>query len=275
MVTDALLPPDFQPSAAVIADSINPAGHRLTTLEVQLHRFVLAELNTHRALSRNAASSRAIPVQKMLATVRNDPAVPLEWPAEQRGMQGGTELPDTEANRARSTWLHARNAAVFFAEQLTQLGVHKSVVNRILEPFLFTTVIVSATDWTGFFAQRCSPLAQPELRVAAERMRLAIEASTPTPIPVTGWHLPYILDEDRAAVGQNLLWRISAARCARVSYRTHDGRRDHQADLDLYQRLVTADPPHASPLEHVATPAVAARGNFVGWAQLRHLMLVG
>ncbi len=269
---------DLTPRARVIADSVSPVDIRLSTLEVVIHRFVLAEMNTHRAFSRNSASSRAIPVARMMAKVATRPAVPLEWPAEQRGMQGGGQIADP--GKARDIWLAARDAAVVHAEQLAGMGVHKSVVNRLLEPFLPHTVIITATDWSGFWHQRCSPLAQPEIRVAAEAMRAALDASTPRPVDYGQWHTPYISDQERDQLGEAMLRRVSAARCARVSYLTHAGIRDPDADVDLYARLLTAQPPHASPLEHVATPAYCVgrthdtvRGNFDGWHQLRHLVL--
>lgn len=264
---------DFHPCARTIADSVSPLGIRLTTLEVSLHRFVLPEFNTHRALSRNSASSRAIPVHRMMEKVADHPAVPLVFAAEQKGMQGGQEISDP--HKAREIWLAARDDAVTAADRLLDLGVHKSVVNRLLEPFLPHTVIVSGTDWTGFWEQRCSPLAQPEIRAAAECMQIAYEASTPAEVDFDQWHMPYIDDYDLAEYPYACR-RISVARCARVSYLTHDGYRDPQADLDLFNRLVTAEPPHASPLEHVATPlreGETAPGNFTGWRQLRHLVL--
>lgn len=262
------------PTARVIADSISDNGERLTTLEVHLHRFVLAEFNTHRAFSRNSASSRAIPVRREIERVRTAPAYPLEWPAEQRGMQGGAALSPAEQAAAIGVWDEARQAAIAGAERLQALGVHKSVTNRLLEPFMWQTIIVSATDWDGFFAQRCSPLAQPEIRAAAEAMRAAYFASTPRRLGADDWHLPYLQADE--SLDLDVAKRVAAARCARVSYLTHDGRRDLAADLELYDRLVAADPPHASPLEHVARPRhrdEPARGNFRGWTQLRHLVL--
>ena len=135
-------------------------------------------------------------------------------------------------------------------------------------------VIVSSTDWDGFWEQRCSPLAQPEIRVAAEAMRAVFDASEPAEVGIGGWHLPYVDAERDADLDDEQRTRVSAARCARVSYLTHDGVRDVAKDLELYDRLVTARPPHWSPLEHVATPAApdaAVPGNFRGWQQLRHL----
>lgn len=263
-------------TARVVADSISTAGHRLTTIEVVMHRFVLAEFNTHRVFSRNSASSRAIPAATILRRVADDPAVPLAWPAEQRGMQGGDDLPAEHAEQARTVWLSARDAALNHAMQLIHLGVHKSVVNRLLEPYLYTTVIVTATDWVGFWAQRCSPLAQPEIQAAAEAMRTAYDGSTPELVAHGGWHLPYLDPaEENAGWPLDCLQAISAARCARGSYLTQD-RRDPEADLRLYDRLVHAEPPHASPLEHVATPAGCIDpqvGNLRGWHQLRHQVL--
>jgi hypothetical protein len=269
------------PAARVIADSTSPTGTRLTTLEVRLHRFVLAELNTHRVFSRNSASSRAIPITKQIERVLADPALPIEYGSKKAGMQAGPPLEGDELADAQGVWLEARDHAVAAARQLLALGVHKQVANRLLEPFLWHSVIVSATDWEGFFTQRCSPLAQPEIRLAAEAMRDAVQASTPVACNDGAWHLPYITDADRADAGDahETLRRVSAARCGRVSYLTHDGRRDLDEDLALYERFVTSDPPHASPLEHVATPAGGARtqpqGNLRGWVQLRHLALAG
>jgi hypothetical protein len=265
------------PSARVIADSLSETGVRLTTIEATIHRFVLAELNTHRVFSRNSASSRAIPVARQIEGVLTDPAVPIEFGTKQAGMQAGPALEGAERQRALRAWLGARDAAVASARELLALGVHKQVANRLLEPFLWHTVIVTATSWEGFFAQRCSPLAQPEIRAAADAMRDARSASVPAEVANGDWHLPYITDQDRAEVGdRTLLQKVSAARCGRVSYLNHEGRRDLDDDLGLYERFVLADPPHASPLEHVATPAGSTDlpvGNLSGWAQLRHRVL--
>lgn len=239
-----------------------------------MHRFVLAEFNTHRVFSRNSASSRAIPFQKQVDRVLHDPAIPIKWASEQPGMSGGDELDVPERATAIAEWLLARNAAVRNADSLANLGVHKSVCNRLLEPFLWHTVIVTSTEWDNFFELRCNPAAQPEMRVAAEAMREAYEESNPTDI--NGWHMPYMDEQalyDCEASGEDPRY-VSAAKCARVSYLTHDGRRDVQKDADLYRRLV--ENRHLSPLEHVARPCQCLApmrhlGNFHGWDQLRHM----
>ena len=258
-----------EPSAKVIADSISPAGHRVTTFEVVMHRFVLAEFNTHRVFSRNSASSRAIPLRKQLERVYLDPAVPVTWAAEQKGMQGGEEI--AQPHTADHVWMQARLSAYERAGELGDLNVHKSIANRLLEPFMWHTVVVTATAWDNFFGLRCNPMAQPEIRVAAEAMKAAYDASEPQFIDYGMWHLPYIdphdirlaeeylhtcTDEGVSKQGvTRMLVQMSSARCARVSYLTQDGARAPAADLTLYNRLVSADPMHASPLEHVATPA--------------------
>jgi hypothetical protein len=265
------------PRARVVADSVTPAGERLTTIEATIHRFVLAELNTHRLFSRNSASSRAVPVARQIERVLEDPAMPVEFGSRRAGMQAGPALEGRARIDAKAAWLQARDDAVAATRRLLDVGVHKQVANRLLEPFLWHTVIVSATDWDGFWEQRCSPLAQPEIRVAAEAMRDAMAGSVPEPLDVGEWHLPYVQPDDRADLDDPvLLRRVSAARCGRVSYLNHDGRRDVAGDLRLYERFVTAQPSHASPLEHVATPTAPANpplGNFRGWTQLRHLVL--
>lgn len=290
-------------NAKVICDSISPDGVRLTTIEGRFRRFVLAEANTHRVISKNSASSRAIPFEKQVARIKSDLAYPEVWATEKPGMQGGDPLSAEEEVVARRIWEMAANDAIGRARALRLVGdhdddatssqVHKSIVNRLLEPFMWHTVVFTATSWENFTDQRCSPLAQPEIRVFAEDVKAAMEASTPKRLIEGEWHLPYIDSEDWNAVfryghesGENtygqsayhLVAQVSAARCARTSYLTHDGKRDIVEDLRLYrgneQRagLVTAQPPHWSPLEHVATPWAANRQSrsdaFLGFTPL-------
>jgi thymidylate synthase ThyX len=256
------------PSAAVIAHSRSPLGAEVATLHVKMHRFVLAEFNTHRVFSRNSASSRAIPFPVQLERVLKDPAMPLVWASERKGMSGGDEIDRIEA--AESLWMMARDEAVFSAKRLHRYNVHKSIINRLLEPFMWHDVIVTSTEWTNFFDQRCSPLAQPEMRVAAEAMRTALEQSTPRELKMGEWHTPYVKPDDAEL---DVRLKVSTARCARVSYRTHDGTIDIDADLALFDKLVSARPGHWSPLEHVCTPEPLIHtrvGNLNGFRQLRH-----
>lgn len=283
-----------KPSARILADSMSIHGHRLTTMEVTFHRFVLAEFNTHRVFSRNSASSRAIPVEKQLGRVETDPAWPLFWACEQPGMQGGAELEGNDLIDAfelfKTVHENTVQAITTYLELHPDKGsrLHKSLVNRLLEPFMWHTVVVTATEWDGFWDQRCSPLAQPEIRAAAEAMlHAAYETSEPIPLPMGGWHLPFITAEDREEAKQliytepalgrhdplDILKRVSVARCARTSYLTHNGIRSLLEDIALFNRLVSARPLHASPLEHVATPIApdeTAPGNFIGYRQFRH-----
>lgn len=262
--------------AEVIADSVSPLGQRATTIQATLPRQILAEVNTHRAMSRNSASSRAVPVRKMLEQVKTDPFIPLHWQSAQAGMQGGGNIEDAYQPPARAAWLHARDAAVLSAEHLLGLGVHKTMPNRLLEPFAWHTAILTATGdgWQNFFAQRCSPLAEIHMEATANAIRAAYDASMPTKLEPGEWHLPYV-DPGEDTLPLDVRQKLSAARCARVSYLTHDGRRDLDADLALFAKLRDADPPHWSPMEHPATPApLGGRqiGNLTGWVQLRHLL---
>ena len=272
--------------AEIIADSINERGRRLTTMEVGMHRMVLAEFNTHRVFSRNSASSRAIPVMKTLGRLDANTAMPLVWPAEKKGMQGGAELTGQAFADAEGLLSFIAGMTMTAIEEYIHAHpedserLHKSWLNRPLEWFNWHKVVVSATEWLNFFEQRCSPLAQPELRVVAELMRDALANSSPTELDYGDWHLPYVeeLDLDQCDdVGVDAR-KVSAARCTRVSYWTMDGLRDPLEDYELFERLRQPGegPPHASPLEHVATPARLGEpcpGNFTGWRQLRHEVL--
>jgi thymidylate synthase ThyX len=255
-------------SARVLLDSVSPHGVRLTTLEVTFPRFVLSEFNTHRVLSKSSASSRAVPTSKLIERVEREPVLPLQWGRNKAGMSASDVLSDGEADAAQRIWLKARDDAVAHARELLQLKVHKQELNRILEPFLWHTVIVSGTEWDNFFNLRCAINAQPEIREAAVRMRDAMTASLPQTMQYGQWHTPLLQDDERFLDVEERK-RISAARCARVSYLTHEGVREIVKDLELYERL-KADR-HLSPFEHVATPARDAdfHANFRGWLQMR------
>jgi thymidylate synthase ThyX len=292
--------------AKVLADSQSPAGYRLTTLEATFPRFVLAEFNTHRVFSRNSASSRAIPIAKQLRRVLEEPYVPIEFGSNQPGMQAGPALEGEKREAAKREWLRARDDAVRRVLGLVSdpvaleesddldealrrveesirdksqpdawLNVHKQVANRLLEPFMWHTVIVTATEWDNFWNLRCHPDAQPEIRLVAESMRVAVDTSQPAELDQGEWHLPLVGPEDREQVSSTEdLIKVSAGRCARVSYLTHAGVRDLDADIQLHDRLLESG--HMSPLEHPARPLSATEleesewsGNFRGWFPYR------
>src|SRR5579859_1303221 len=266
-------------AAKVIKDSIGPAGVRLITIEASYPRIILAEANTHRWLSRNTASSRAIPVKKMIQRVMEDPFMPEYWGKNQAGMQAAEELSGPELEACKYLWLAARDSAVEFAQHLVNLGLHKQIANRLLEPFQYITSIFTGTEqaWANLRFQRTHHAAQPEFRVLATHIGEAIDASIPVMLHEGDWHLPYIYEADYAdGISPHYLAEISAARCARVSYLNHDGVRSLADDAALYHKLVNhamdgSEPGHWSPLEHVAQALAAPEhhGNFVGWKQLR------
>ena len=261
-------------SAKIIADSISPQKHRLTTMEVVFPRIILAEFNTHRMFSRNSASSRAIPVEKMLTAVMENPYIPIHWGKNQKGMQAEQEVTADEQKLAEQQWLRARDEAVVYTRMLLQIGIHKQITNRLLEPFMWHTVIVTATEWNNFFHLRVNKDAHPEIQKVASLMQEAMQQSTPRKLGYTDWHLPYITEEDRLEFTIEDCKKASVGKCARVSYLTHDGKRDLIADIELYDRLTVSG--HMSPLEHVAKPRKPGfgleSGNFRGWTQLRKLI---
>lgn len=267
--------------AKVIAGSTKEVGEdskAIYTLELRYPRFIHAELMTHRVFSRNASSSRAIPVAKLIDQVESFAAAPISWGTNRPGMQAGDELEGDAKSCAQDAWHAAARDAVKHARVLMKAGCHKQVVNRVLEPFTFISVIVTSTDWDNFFKLRISPMAQPEIRDLAEKMKAAMESFRTTPLVYDDWHLPYITPEERKSqfIKPDLLAAISAARCARVSYLTHDGLApDFFKDLDLAERLATEN--HASPFEHQACPAFLPEHskltrNFRGWIQHRALL---
>lgn len=266
-------------SAKIIADSI-AKDVRLTTLEVVMPRFILAELNTHRVFSRSSASSRAIPVKKRIRMIEEHPFVPEAFGRNRRGMQAGAELEEGAGLLSEEAWRKSMRTAIDCARSMAELGVHKQWANRLLEPFAWHTVVVTATEWANFFALRISEYAQPELRTVAQAMKAAMDASTPNRIYTGDWHLPYFGSSGGAVEDEGVLpvtaVKLSVARCARVSYLNHDGKRDLEADLKLYDRLASLG--HMSPLEHAAQVRLMAGGSEVfgnfsaPWLQHRKML---
>ncbi len=225
--------------------------------------------------SRNSASSRAIPIEKMMSRVELDPFVPTYWGANQKGMQAEAALPLEVQDAARYQWHAARLDAMNRAKHLKSLGVHKQLVNRLLEPFMWQTVICTATEWENFFALRNHKDAQPEIKEIASRMEAVYRANRPKFVEAGFWHMPLMDDADELRAGgysEEQVRQVSVGRCARVSYLTHDGERNPWADIELCERLRASG--HMSPFEHVAMASAAdvPSGNFRGWVQLRKLV---
>jgi hypothetical protein len=274
--------------AKVIADSISPHRKRITSLQLRYPRWIHSEFLTHRVFSRNASSSRAIPVEKLIEDIIADTAMPIHWGKNQPGMQADEEcdalidigptmnLAHPHTVTTETAWSHARDMAIANARAFHKAGYHKQIVNRLLEPFSHINVICTATEWDNFFELRLHKDAQPEIRELARCMKESIDNSTPKKLDFGDWHLPYVMEGESQF--KNELLKISVARCARVSYMTHDGKVPNiEQDLKLYERLVGSVPLHASPAEHQARPitgddALRLRKNFRGWIPYRSIL---
>lgn len=268
--------------AKIVCDSVGPNGVRLTTFVLTYPRFIHSEFMTHRVISRNASSSRAIPVKKQIQMVIDNPAIPLAFTKNKAGMQGGAALEQEAHDAALAAWLAGRDSAVEIANKLADLEVHKQYANRVLEPWAHITVVATATDWDNFFALRCHEMAQPEIHALADAMYAAREENMPTVLEQGSWHLPFVdgkcMADTCLAINDlpkiDLLIKRSVARCARVSYLNHEGQDPTlEQDLQLYERLVGSAPIHASPAEHQAQARdfddLRFSGNLRGWLQYR------
>lgn len=269
-------------SVIVVADSINANGVRLFTILAKYPRFIHAELMTHRGLSKNTSSSRAIPVEKMLAEIVRNPAMPEFWGLNQSGMQAKGEVRGVARWLAKKLWRTARWPAVAASWLMHKVGIHKQLANRLVEPWQHVTVLISGTDrcWHHFFGLRAHPDAQPTFQVLAYRILDRYLGHTPNIVKPGGYHMPFgdYLPDD---VPDRMKLKIATGRSARLSYLTHDGERSAAKDIGLHERLIAADPAHASPFEHCAmsVPFVrpGLRSNFdvgygadsSGWLQYR------
>jgi thymidylate synthase ThyX len=270
-------------SARVIADSLNRSGNRLTSLVITLPRIVLAEFNTHRAISRNSASSRAIPFKKMLDQVYKNPFIPTRFQQEHTGMQGTKYYVGDAEGAIQSEWLAARDSAMLQAKALNELGVTKQLCNRLLEPFLYHTIIATATEWENFIALRAHDMAEIHIQDAAYKVLDALNNSTPKMLELGEWHIPFgdNIDVDKLLAVMpysntdikehvcQLQIKVAVARCARVSYMNFEGKDDYESDIKLYDMLKASG--HMSPFEHVAQALHTSvqSGNFIGFEQYR------
>lgn len=253
---------DLHYSATVLADSVSPGGVRLTTFKLVYPRFIHSEMMTHRDKSRNAASSRAIPTERLIEQVRIDPFVPANFNKRVKGMGVGDRLLEEDERRARLRWVAAANNAAESAQQLLELDVDKSRANRLLEPFLWYTAIFSGTEWENMLTLRDHPAAQPEIQAIARCVRRGFEASEPEQLGYGDWHLPLVTDEEKFEADDNRvmersgltdddLKKISASRCARISFDRDD---DEERETTIARGDVLMANGHLSPFEHVARP---------------------
>ena len=251
-------------SAKVICDSISEQGVRLTTFEIEYPRIVMSEFNTHRSVSKNSSSSRAIPVSKMLEHTKNINLKPVYFGSKKSGMQAGDELVGEDLQYAQDVWESALKSAVGQAELLDECGVAKEVTNRLVEPFQLVKVVCTATDWDNFFNLRLHPDSDPNICMLAYKMYQAMQESKPIELKVGEWHLPFVnvgwngkgemsyADDDFNFIELEQAIKLSAASCASVSYRT-EGMTLEKADK-IFDMLIKAEVIHASPFEHLATP---------------------
>lgn len=300
----------------ILLDSVNPTGNRITTWILTYPRFIHAEFMTHRVFSRNASSSRAIPVKKMLEDVKNNPAMPVFWGKNQSGMQAKEELDNTEKyaevredllygegllittkkQEAKREWLLARDEMVARVEKLNEIGLHKQIANRLLEPWMNITVIATATDHENFLSLRAHEDTQPEFQDLAYKMLDLYQSNVPNKLKEGEWHIPFgdNLDEARLLVlgdkardlrafvqadddeivqmhADELRKKIATARCARVSYLNFEGKDDYTKDIELHDILKNSG--HWSPFEHcaIALSTNEYSGNFKGWKQYRKM----
>lgn len=248
-------------TARIVADSISEDGNRITTFELEYPRFIHSELMTHRLFSRNAMSSRAVPIDKMIEQVQKSPATPIHWGINKSGMQASAEHEDVEM--CENTWKAAAQMASMSAEILKSKGLHKQIVNRVLEPFQTMKTVLTATEFENFFWLRLDEDAQPEIHELSLCMKSAYDESDPELLKAGEWHTPYVKHKrypeeliykvNGVSVNVKDAIAISSSCCAQVSYRNIDN--SFEKAMKVYERLgVGGSKIHASPFENVATP---------------------
>lgn len=290
-------------SATIVKDSISAHGNRVTTFELEYPRYIHAQVMTHRMFSRNSASSRAIPINRCIELSQTVSTCPDAWPINKAGMQPDGFLDESKALEAEAAWAQAHCATIAAVRSLVELGVHKEITNRLLEPFQHIKVVLTSTDFSNALYVRTHGDTQSSTNQLFKLIYKLLNNSTPELLYEGEWHLPYIetrrdenglldyLDDDGCRLELATAKAISASCCAQVSYRRLNKTEDKA--LDIYSKLVGSDPLHASAFEHQATPmsdhewqtrlgfseimrdfgydehGVLYLGNFKGWIQFR------
>lgn len=261
--------------AKVVAATVSGRGAKITTLELTMPKWLLAEFNTHRVISKSSASSRAIPTKRMMLNALNG-FKPKPFTKAQPGMMANEPVTGIKASMAAMVWTIATYAAVAAVWILTKLSVSKQHANRLIEPFLYVKTVATSTEWGNFLGLRDHPAAQPEMQELAKKIRECLDTAVYAKTP---WHLPYVTEEEAVATvlaGGSVkeLVYYSAARCARVSYERHGGGNpDLKSDLKTAERLIIDK--HQSPFEHQAKASPYPKSkskNFTGWIQARELI---
>lgn len=277
-------------SAKVIADSTFRYD-RLITLEIELHRFVLPEFNTHRSVSRNFQSSRAVPVKQMIEQVRNNPALPVHWGKNEPGMVANEQVSEGMLQAAKECWIKTAKDAARKAEIFVEMGLHKQIVNRLLEPFMWTKGVATATidDWQAFLKLRLHKDAQPEIKALAYEIGQAIINSSSAELSDGDWHMPYFGDGyylKGCGIDVEEAVMISASCAGQVSYRKLDDSLEKAKKIyDMLnlpsEGVYPENPPHFSPTEHQvifeqwATNSMSGNFHKEGFIQYRKALELG
>jgi hypothetical protein len=256
--------------AEIVKHSKSPSGVDIITWLLEYPRFIHSEFMTHRVFSRNSASSRAIPIERMIQIIEENPATPIHWGKNQAGMQAKEELQCGELIAAQEEWYAAMISAVQHSKNLHALGAHKQIANRVTEPYQHMKVVMTTTEHENWFWLRDHPDAQPEIGGVpgglAKVMKEAYKNSFATYLSPGMWHLPFVNTKIISLDNWNLTQQyfdefgneitleeakmISASCCAQVSFRRQDGSLE-KAEV-IYKRLIESEPCHASPVEHQA-----------------------
>jgi hypothetical protein len=250
----------------VLASRPTNGASPIITIHARYPRIIHAEIMTHRVFSRNARSSRAVPVATMLKEIRETPFVPWHWGKNQKGMQASEEcnamvdLGDTMFRDIgdplvnESAWKLAAKSAADFAEAFSDAGYHKQIANRLIEPFSFIDTLITSTSWANFRHLREHKDAEPHFQDLAKMIGKAIDEADYQTLEPGAWHLPYVTPHELDILKLETLQKLSVARCARISYAPFDGDASIERELERYDLLVGSSPLHASPAEHQATP---------------------
>lgn len=248
----------------IILDSIIQE-ERITCFRVTYPRIVHSEFMRHRFNSVTSASSRAVPLNRIIEQYFG--YIPDNWRKHQSGMQpleGNNIFTDEEIKDYKDIYSYIMNVSEKMARLLHKdgKGLAKEQVNRLLEPYSYITHLVQTTrkGYEHFFNLRTDKNAQYEIRVIAEMMKKQYNTSIPVK---RKYHIPFYQSEIENDSNLDILkyLKVSSARCARTSYYNHEGKVPTiEEDIKLSDSLLKDK--HLSPFEFPVIDRIEAEEVF-------------
>lgn len=270
---------DSEVKVSLIAMTRNAYSNKvITTLLCEYPRYIHSEIMTHRQLSRNSGSSRATPFNIYCERIIKDPAFFAELGINRSGMNADSVLNKENAEAFKHEYMQLMHHTVDTAMSWSaKYNLHKQIINRVLEPYVRTSTVITATEWDNFLYTRAiAKGVEPVMHLLANCIKQAVDYANENAKDGVA-HLPFVTDNEFNTCSLKDCVKHAVSRSARCTILSNVTKKlsTIEEDEKLYNWLSSADPMHASPFEHIAfatksyEPYYNLRG---GWMSQRFVL---